>query len=117
MAANCIPYGPQQMLLLPEAIQDWLPERHLAYFISDTVDTLDLGAFRARYDKGGPHNQPFHPSMMVKVLVYGYATGVFSLRKIARKLHEHVAFRVLAAGNFPAHRTIRDCRAFHLKEL
>jgi hypothetical protein len=55
--------------------------------------------------------------MMVKVLVYGYATGVFSSRKIARKLHEDVAFRVLAARNFPAHRTIRDFRAFHLKEL
>ena len=55
--------------------------------------------------------------MMVKVLVYGYATGVFSSRKMAKKLHEDVAFRLLAAGNFPAHRTIRDFRAFHLKEL
>jgi transposase len=117
MAANYLPYEPQQMLLLPEAIQDWLPEGHLAHFISDTVDTLDLGAFHARYDKDGPRNQPFHPAMMVKVLVYGYATGVFSSRKIARRLHEDVAFRVLAAGNFPAHRTIRDFRAFHLKEL
>lgn len=117
MAANYLPYEPQQMLLLPEAIQDWLPEGHLAHFISDTVDTLDLGAFHARYDKDGPRNQPFHPAMMVKVLVYGYATGVFSSRKIAKKLHEDVAFRVLAAGNFPAHRTIRDFRAFHLKEL
>lgn len=117
MAANYLPYEPQQMLLLPEAIQDWLPEGHLAHFISDTVDTLDLAAFHARYDKDGPRNQPFHPAMMVKVLVYGYATGVFSSRKIARKLHEDVAFRVLGAGNFPAHRTLRDFRAFHLKEL
>ena len=117
MSANYLPYEPQQMLLLPEALQDWLPEGHLAHFISDTVDMLDLQAFHARYDKDGPRNQPFHPAMMVKVLVYGYATGVFSSRKIARKLHEDVAFRVLAAGNFPAHRTIRDFRAFHLKEL
>ena len=117
MAANYLPYEPQQMLLLPESLQEWLPEGHLAHFISDTVDTLDLGAFHARYDKGGPRNQPFHPAMMVKVLVYGYATGVFSSRKIARKLHEDVAFRVLAARNFPAHRTIRDFRAVHLKEL
>ena len=117
MAANYLPYEPQQMLLLPEAIQDWLPEGHVAHFVSDTVDLLDLSAFHARYDKGGPRNQPFHPAMMVKVLVYGYATGVFSSRKIARKLHEDVAFRVLAAGNFPAHRTIRDFRALHLKEL
>ena len=117
MAANYLPYEPGQLLLLPEAIQDWLPEGHLAHFISDTVDTLDLSAFHARYDKDGPRNQPFHPAMMVKVLIYGYASGVFSSRKIARKLHEDVAFRVLAAGNFPAHRTIRDFRAFHLKEL
>jgi len=117
MAANYLPYEPEQLLLLPEAIQDWLPEGHLAHFIGDTVDTLDLSAFHARYDKDGPRNQPFHPAMMVKVLVYGYATGVFSSRKIARKLYEDVAFRVLAAGNFPAHRTIRDFRALHLKEL
>jgi transposase len=117
MAANYLPYEPQQMMLLPESLQEWLPEGHLAHFISDAIDGLDLGAFHARYDKDGPRNQPFHPAMMVKVLVYGYATGVFSSRKIARKLHEDVAFRVLAARNFPAHRTIRDFRAFHLKEL
>jgi len=117
MATNYLPYDPQQMLLLPEALQEWLPEDHLAHFISDAVDGLDLSAFHARYEKDGPRNQPFHPAMMVKVLVYGYATGVFSSRKIARKLHEDVAFRVLAASNFPAHRTIRDFRALHLKEL
>ena len=94
-----------------------MPDGHLAHFISDAVDGLDLGAFHTRYDKDGPRNQPFHPATMVKVLVYGYATGAFSSRKIARKLHEDVAFRVLAARNFPAHRTIRDFRAFHLKEL
>jgi transposase/predicted transcriptional regulator len=116
MAASYLPYDPQQMLLLPEALQEWLPEGHLAHFISDAVDGLDLSAFHARY-KEGPRNQPFHPAMMVKVLVYGYATGVFSSRKIARKLHEDVALRVLAASNFPAHRTIRDFRALHLKEL
>jgi len=112
-----LPYEPQQQALLPHALQDWLPEGHLAYFISDTVDSLDLQAFHARYEGGGSRNQPFHPAMMVKVLVYAYATGVFSSRKIAKKLHEDVAFRVLAADNFPAHRTISDFRAFHLKEL
>ena len=117
MAANYLLYDPQQLMLLPEALHEWLPEGHLAYFISDTVDGLDLSAFHARYDKGGPRNQPFHPAMMVKVLIYGYATGVFSSRKMARKLHEDVAFRVLAAHNFPAHRTLRDFRALHLKEL
>ena len=71
MAASYLPYEPQQQRLLPDALQDWLPEGHLAYFISDSVDSLDLSAFHARYAKGGPRNQPFHPAMMVKVLVYG----------------------------------------------
>lgn len=103
--------------MLPSSLQDWLPEGHLAYYISDTIDSLDLSAFHARYAKGGPRNQPFHPAMMVKVLVYGYATGVFSSRKLARKLHEDVAFRVLAAENYPAHRTLCDFRALHLEEF
>ena len=117
MTISYIRYVPDQTLLLPPSIQEWLPEGHLAYFISDTVDELDLSAFHERYAGGGPRNQPFHPAMMVKVLIYGYATGVFSSRKIARKLHEDVAFRVLAADNFPAHRTISDFRANHLEAL
>ena len=117
MPTSYRPYEPDQVMLLPAAPQDWLPQGHLAYFISDTVDALDLKAFYARYDGGGSRNQPFHPAMMVKVLVYGYATGVFSSRKIARRLHEDLAFRMLAAGNFPHHRTICDFRARHLKEL
>lgn len=111
------PYEPCQLLLLPQALQDWLPEAHLANFISETVDGFDLSAFHARYSGGGPRNQPFHPAMMVKVLIYGYATGVFSSRKIARKLHDDVAFRVLGADNFPMHRTICDFRTLHLSEL
>ncbi len=94
-----------------------MPHGHLAYFISDTVDSLNLSALHARYAGGGSRNQPFHPAMMVKVLVYAYATAVFSSRKIARKLHEDIAFRVLAADNFPAHRTIRDFRALHRAEF
>ena len=117
MTASYISYHPEQQQLLPSALQDWLPQGHLAYFINDTVDSLDLSAFHARYAAGGPRNQPFHPAMMVKVMVYAYATGTFSSRKIARKLFEDVAFRVLAADNFPAHRTIRDFRALHLAEF
>lgn len=117
MAISYRPYEPQQEMLLPASLQDWLPKGHLAHFISDTVDALDLGAFYARYAGGGARNQPFHPAMMVKLLVYGYATGVFSSRKIERRLHEDLAFRMLGAGNFPKHRTIRDFRALHLKEL
>lgn len=117
MSTSYIPYQPEQQRLLPNALQDWLPQGHLAYFISDTVDSLDLSAFHARYAKQGPRNQPFHPAMMVKVLVYAYATGTFSSRKMGKKLFEDVAFRVLAADNFPAHRTIRDFRALHLEEF
>jgi len=117
MATSYRPYEPDQVMLLPASLQDWLPKGHLAYFINDTVDALDLRAFYARYAGGGSRNQPFHPAMMVKVLVYGYATGVFSSRKIERRLHEDLAFRMLAAGNFPRHRTIRDFRALHLQEL
>ena len=117
MSTSYIAYHPEQQQLLPSALQDWLPQGHLAYFISDTVDSLNLSAFHARYAEGGPRNQPFHPAMMVKVLVYAYATGVFSSRKIARKLHEDLAFRVLGADNFPAHRTLRDFRALHLSEF
>ena len=117
MTASYIAYHPEQQQLLPSALQDWLPQGHLAYFINDTVDSLNLSAFHARYAKDGPRNQPFHPAMMVKVMVYAYATGTFSSRKIARKLYEDVAFRVLAADNFPAHRTIRDFRALHLAEF
>jgi transposase/IS5 family transposase len=117
MSTSYVPYQPDQQYLMPCALQEWLPQGHLAYFINDTVDRLDLRAFHARYAGGGSRNQPFHPAMMVKVLVYAYATGVFSSRKIARKLNEDVAFRVLAAENFPAHRTIRDFRALHLVEF
>jgi hypothetical protein len=70
-----------------------------------------LGAFHARYDKDGPRNQPFHPAMMVKVLVYGYATGVFSSRKIARKLHEDVAFRCWPPATSPP--TARSVTSAH----
>jgi transposase len=110
--ASYIACEPNQDFLLPPSMREWLPEGHLAYFINDTVDALDLTAFHARYEKGGARNQPYHPAMMVKVLLYGYATGVFSSRKIATKLHEDVAFRVLAAGTSPSHRTIRDFARF-----
>ena len=110
-------YEPDQALLLPPSLRDWLSEDHLAFFISDAIDALDLGAFEARYGDEGPGSQAFDPRMMVKVLVYAYATGTFSSRKIATKLHEDVAYRVLGAENFPAHRTISDFRARHLAEF
>ena len=104
-------------MLLLAALQEWLPPDHLAYFISDVVDQLDLSAITDRYEeerRGGP---PYHPRMMVKVLLYGYCTGVASSRRIAQRLHEDIAFRVLAANNTPDFRTVSDFRKDHLEAL
>src|ERR1700732_3970237 len=117
MPTSYRPYLPDQGLLLPSSLSEWLPEDHLAYMISDAVDALDLEAFHLRYEGDGRRRQPCDPRMMVKILIYGYASGVFSSRKIARKLHEDVAFRVLCANNYPAHRTIREFRQLHLQEF
>jgi transposase len=117
MPTSFLPYEPNQDYLLPPSISEWLPENHLAYFVSEIIDRLDLEKFYARYDGDGRRNQPYDPALLVKVLVYGYATGVFSSRKIAKKLYEDVAFRMLGAGNFPSHRTICDFRLRHLPEL
>ena len=108
------PCAPDQSLLFPPSPRDWLPEGHLAFFIADTVAALDLQAFYAPYEGDGRRNQPFDPQMLVTVLLYAYATGTFSSRRVARKLAADVAYRVLAAGNFPAHRTIAEFRQQHL---
>jgi transposase len=117
MATSFLPYEPNQDYLLPPSVSEWLPENHLAYFVSETVDRLDLQTFYERYEGDGRRNQPYNPAMLAKVLVYGYATGVFASRKIARKLYEDIAFRFLGAGNFPKHRTICDFRSQHLAEF
>ncbi len=111
------PYEPNQMLLLPPDMRDWLPEGHFAHHVSDLVDGLDLTVFYAPYEGDGRRNAPYEPRMMLKVLIYAYATGVFSSRGIARKLEEDVAFRVLAAGNLPQHRTLCEFRHRHLEDF
>ena len=111
------PYQPDQGLLLPQDMREWLSEGHLAHHVSDLVDGLDLTAFYAPYEGDGRRKSPYEPRMMVKVMIYGYATGVFSSRGLARKLEEDVAFRVLAAGNFPSHRTICEFRRRHLADF
>src|SRR4030081_1491586 len=95
------PYHPDQEFLLPPSLREWLPENHLVYFVSDVVDNLNLSALDAVYgyeQRGQP--PPYDPRIMTKVLVYGYCVGVFSSRRIERRLAEDVGFRVLAAGNF-----------------
>jgi len=117
MPTSFLPYEPDQTFLLPPSPSDWLPEDHLVYFISDIIDRLDLQKFYARYEGDGRRNQPYDPALLVKVLVYGYASRVFSSRKLATKLYEDVAFRLLGAGNFPSHRTLCEFRIKHLAEL
>ena len=111
------PYEPDQPFLMPASMRDWLRSDHLAYFVSDVVDQLDLSAIMKRYageERGYP---PYHPAMMVKALLYAYCIGVVSSRKIEKRLCEDIAFRVLAANNTPDFRTISDFRKDHLKAL
>ena len=117
MAKTYKTYLPEQDLLLPPSLRDWLPENHLAYCVSDVVDQLDLSAIESVYEEEDRGQPPYHPRMMTKMLVYGYCVGVFSSRRIQKRLVEDVAFRVLAAGNQPDFRTIADFRKLHLQAL
>ena len=117
MGKSYRPYYPDEELLLPPSLRDWLPEDHLAYFVSDVVDNLDLSAMDAVYGDEKRGQPPYDPLMMTKVLVYSYCIGVFSSRRIETRLVEDIAFRVLAAGNHPNFRTISDFRKIHLKTL
>jgi len=110
------PYLLDQQLLLPPDMRDWLSEGHLASFISDVVDALDLSAIFAAYDRrrGQP---PYHPVMMVKLLLYAYCSGKPSSRKIERATYENVAYRVLTADQHPDHATIAAFRKRHLRAL
>ena len=110
-------YLPEQDLLLPPSLRDWLPEDHLAYFVSDVVEQLDLSAIESVYEEEERGQPPYHPRMMTKILIYGYCVGVFSSRRMQKKLTEDVGFRVLAAGNEPDFRTISDFRKLHLGAL
>ena len=117
MAKGYRSYQPDQDLLLPPSLRDWLPENHLVYFVSDMVDQLDMGKIDAVYEKDPRGQPPYDPRLMTKLLVYGYCIGVFSSRKIRKRLEEDVPFRVLAAGNAPDFRTISDFRKIHLEAL
>jgi transposase len=117
MAKTYRPYCPDQMFLLPPSLRDWLPEDHLVYFVSDVIDQLDLSKIESVYERDDRGQPPYNPQMMTKILVYAYCIGVFSSRKIQKRLIEDVAFRVLAAGNQPDFRTISDFRKIHLDAL
>jgi transposase len=106
-------YEPDQLFLMPPSLREWLPEDHLAYFVSDLVDDLDLSEIEAVYEDEERGQPPYHPRMMVKVLIYAYCTGVFASRRIEKRLVEDVGFRMLAAGNTPNFRTLSDFRKLH----
>lgn len=118
MAKQFLPYNLDQRLLLPPDLREWLPEGHLALFVSDVVDTLDLSAILDTYRKDDDRGRGGHdPRMMVKLLVYGYCVGRPSSRKIERETHEDVGFRVLAGDQHPDHDCIADFRQRHLAAL
>ena len=111
------PYSLDQRLLLPADLREWLPDDHLALFISDLVDEMDLSAIYHAYEASDGRGQPpYHPALMVKVLLYAYCTGRPSSRKIERATHEDVAFRVLTAEH-PDHDSIAEFRKRHLEAL
>jgi transposase len=117
MGKSYRPYYPDEDLLLPPSLREWMPEDHLAYFVSDVIDQLNLSAMDDVYGNEKRGQPPYNPRMMTKLLVYAYCVGVFSSRRIERRLVEDIAFRVLAAENQPNFRTISDFRKIHLHRL
>ena len=107
-----------QAYLLPPSLQDWLPEGHLARFVAEVVEALDLSAIYAKYAAGdGRGLAAYDPRMIVRVLIYGYCRGVASSRRMERATYEDVAFRYLAADQHPDHDTIAAFRQEHLAHL
>src|ERR1700727_805768 len=101
--------------LLPPSVDEWLPEKHLARFIVDVIDGLDLGRMSRAYR--GTGSASYHPRALLSILVYGYATGVFSSRKLERATYDSVAFRFLAGNEHPDHDTIANFRRRFLKDI
>jgi transposase len=106
MAQNFLSCDREQELLLPPSLRDWLPEDHLAWFVLEAVEELDLAAFYAAYRADGHGRAAHEPAMMVALLVYAYAIGERSSRRIERHCRDDVAFRVITANQVPDHATI-----------
>ena len=111
------PYDQDQIFLLPPSLREWLPADHLAFFVADLVEDLDLKPILTTYGGVMRGTVPYDPRMLVAVLLYAYAVGVPGSRQIARKLHEDIAFRFLAANTTPDFRTISAFRTQHLAAL
>jgi transposase len=110
-------YSPNQDFLLPPSLREWLPSDHLANFISDVVDALDLSEIIDAYDNSQGGQAPFHPVLMTKLLLYAYCIGVPSSRRIEKSTYEVIPFRVLSANQHPDHDTISEFRKRHLVAL
>ena len=106
--SNFRPTDRETSYLLPPSIEDWLPANHLARFVVEAVDTLDLGSLVGGYRGSG--SAAYHPRTLLSLVVYGYANGVFSSRKLERATHDSVAFRYIAANQHPDHDTIATFR-------
>ena len=115
MSTNFISADRNTIYLLPPSVQDWLPEGHLARFVVDIVSQLNLRSITDQY--GGRGSKAYHPRMLLSLLFYGYATGVFSSRKIELATYDSVAFRFIAANKHPDHDTIAAFRKRFLDEL
>src|SRR5499433_3026742 len=112
------PYSQDQRLLLPPDMREWLPDGDLASFISDVVDALDLSAIYRAYERSDGRGQAaYHPVLMVKLLLYGYCTGMRSSRKLEQATYRDVAFRVLAGDQHPDHDSLAEFRRRHLDAL
>jgi transposase len=118
MARSFREYTIDQMYLLPPDVRDWLPEKHRAWFVSETIDSLDISKIESKYKtETGTGPKAYAPRMLLKVLVYGYCVGVRSSRKLERATYEQVAFRVLSAGQHPDHDTVAAFRRENLEEV
>jgi transposase len=107
-----------QPFLLPPNLQDWLPENHLARFVADVVQQLDLSEIYDYYQlKDGRGLAAYHPEMLTRLLLYGYVMGESSSRRIEQATYDNVAFRYLAADQHPDHDTIAGFRQLHLESL
>ena len=115
MSDHFRPLDRDTLFLFPPSVQDWLPEDHLARFIAEIVAKLDMSSLRAQY--AGRGREAYQPEMMVALLFYGYATGVFSSRKLHRATYDSVAFRFIAANQHPEHDTIATFRRRFLREV
>jgi transposase len=113
--SNFRPIDRDTGFLLPPSVDEWLPEKHLARFVVEVIDGLDLRAMSGSYRGSG--SASYHPTLLLGILVYGYATGVFSSRKLERATYDSVAFRFVAANEHPDHDTIAAFRRRFLKEI